>query len=68
MPPKSFGIVGGGGRSGSLILGRLGRSGRFGSSGNLGSIGKLGSPTQRVGTSGNERRGNSGNIIGTKLK
>ena len=68
IPPKSLGIVGGGGRSGSFIVGRLGRSGSSGSSGSLGRIGRLGSPIQRVGTSGRESRGNWGSTIGTKLK
>lgn len=39
MEANRFGTVNGGGRSGSLMSGRLGSSGRFGSSGSLGSIG-----------------------------
>jgi hypothetical protein len=64
----SFGIVGGGGRSGSLIFGRVGRSGRSGKAGRCGRIGRFGRLICTVGTSGNERRGRFGSTIGTKLK
>jgi len=48
----SFGIVGGGGRFGRLITGRLGRSGSSGSSGSLGRSGIFGRFTFTVGTFG----------------
>jgi len=61
--PKSFGILGGGGRSGNSTVGRDGSSGSSGSS-KLGSVGSAGSVNPAVGTSGRASFGRVGRTIG----
>lgn len=63
--PNSFGIVGGGGKSGSSTVGRLGRSG---SSGRVkrGKIGSSGRVNPADGTAGRFNFGNVGSTIGLK--
>jgi hypothetical protein len=64
---KSFGIFGGGGRFGSLIVGIAGRSGRSGSDGIGGITGRVGRVRLSPGARGSEKRGRSGSLIGLRL-
>lgn len=61
--PKSFGIFGGGGRSGSSTLGRVGKSGSSGSVG-VGSTGSSGKITFAHGESGSLSFGRFGSVTG----
>jgi hypothetical protein len=64
MPQKSFGIFGGGGRSGSEIEGSHGRSGSGGSVGIFGSVGIAGSCNPALGIDGRRSDGGRGRISG----